>query len=148
RSSRLIAERSEPRIGLVPWTKPASRSGSAPASSFACRREIFMGDGETVHASCVVLSEAGGLIRRASGSGKSSLARELLHAAALIGRFACLVSDDRTQIYARHGRIIARPVVAISGLLEIRGIGILQTAHEPGAVLRLIVDLTGEDPPR
>jgi HPr kinase/phosphorylase len=98
-------------------------------------------DGTTVHASCVVLGEAGILIRGPSGSGKSQLARRLVSAYA---GFARLVSDDRVRIEVRHGRVVARSVPAIAGALEIRGLGLVRTAFEPAAVVRLVVDaLTG-----
>ena len=93
--------------------------------------------GTTLHASCVVLGEAGVLIRGPSGSGKSQLARRLLSA---YGGFARLVCDDRVRVEARHGRLVARAVPAIAGALEIRGLGLTPTPFEPAAVVRLVVD--------
>jgi HPr kinase/phosphorylase len=104
-----------------------------------------------IHASCIVIGEAGVLIRGPSGSGKSRLARELLDAAEAAGRFARLVSDDRTFIEARHGRLVARSVTAIEGRLEIRGVGIVARPFERAAVVRLAVDCEsapGERHPR
>jgi len=96
----------------------------------------------TVHASCVLLGEAGVLIRGPAGSGKSSLCLALLDRAGLEGRHAALVGDDRVRIEAHHGRLVARPHPALAGLIEIRGHGIRQlTAHAEAAVLRLVVDL-------
>lgn len=103
---------------------------------------------ETVHAGCVTVGEAGILIRGASGAGKSSLARELLLHACKRNLFAVLVSDDRTRLEARHGRLIARPVPDIAGHLEVRGVGIVHQAFEPSAVLRLVVDLSAGEPER
>ncbi|HEX2136131.1 MAG TPA: serine/threonine protein kinase [Microvirga sp.] len=103
---------------------------------------------ETVHATCVVIDEAGVLIRGAPGAGKSTLARELVAAAALAGRFARLVSDDRTRLAARHGRLVAEAVGATAGWIEARGVGILSVAHEPRAVVRLLVELSAEEPNR
>jgi serine kinase of HPr protein (carbohydrate metabolism regulator) len=99
-----------------------------------------MSDPETIHASCVVVG--------AAGIGKSTLARELVHAAAQSGRFARLVSDDRTLIVKEHGRLVARVVAAIAGRLEARGAGIFEVEHEPSAVVRLVVDLLDEQPDR
>ena len=104
--------------------------------------------GETVHATCVVIDEAGVLIRGAPGAGKSTLARELIAAAALQGRFARLVSDDRTRLVARHGRLVAEAVGATAGRIEARGVGILSVAHEPRVVVRLVVELSAEEPSR
>lgn len=97
---------------------------------------------ETVHASCVLLDEAGILIRGPSGSGKSTLCLALLDRFFLEGRHARLVGDDRIRLEAHHGRVVARPHPALAGLIEIRGLGIRRLArHAPAAVLRLVVDL-------
>ena len=85
-----------------------------------------------IHATCVVIGEAGILIRGASGAGKSSLARALLAGAALAGRFGRLVGDDRVEIAALNGRLVARPVKPIEGRLEVRGVGIVGLAHRAG----------------
>jgi serine kinase of HPr protein (carbohydrate metabolism regulator) len=101
-----------------------------------------------IHATCVVIGEAGILIRGPSGSGKSSLARALLADAALAGRFARLVGDDRVEVEALNGRLVARPVAPIEGRLEVRGLGIVGLAHEPAAVVRLVVDCAADAPAR
>lgn len=98
----------------------------------------------TVHATCVVIGEAGVLLRGPSGSGKSTLAIELITLASAWGHFAGLVCDDRVRLEARHGRVVARAVAAIEGLVELRGAGPVTIPHEPAAVLRLVVDLGGE----
>jgi hypothetical protein len=102
----------------------------------------------TVHATCVVLAEAGVLLRGPSGSGKSTLARHLVEGATGRGRFARLVSDDRVEIAARHGRLVARAAPAIAGRMEARGLGLISVAHEPAAVVRLLVDCLPHGPPR
>jgi serine kinase of HPr protein (carbohydrate metabolism regulator) len=100
-----------------------------------------------IHASCVLVGEAGLLIRGESGTGKSSLVREILFHADRTGRFCRLVSDDRTRVTAHHGRLVAHPVEPLSGCLEIRGVGIVRQPFEPAAVIRLVIDLS-EDVPR
>jgi HPr kinase/phosphorylase len=102
----------------------------------------------TVHAGCIVLGEAGVLIRGASGAGKSTLARELVRQAGQAGLFASLVSDDRTRIAAVNGRLVARPMTAIAGYAEIRGVGIVRGGFEPAAVVRLVIDLSEDQPLR
>lgn len=102
----------------------------------------------TIHGGCVLVGEAGVLVRGPSGSGKSALARRLVAAAAASGRFARLVADDRVRLHACHGRLIARPVPAIAGLSEMRGVGVVAGPHEAGAVVRLVVDIARESPER
>jgi HPr kinase/phosphorylase len=106
-------------------------------------------DGSTIHASAVLIGARAVLIRGPSGSGKSRLAFALLDAAQS-GRlpFARLVSDDRTQLIASHGRLIARPAETLQGLLELRGLGIRKLAFEPLAVVGLVVDLAAGDAAR
>ena len=100
----------------------------------------------TVHATCVVVGEAGVLIRGESGAGKSSLALALIERAGCRGMFAALVGDDRVRLHRRHGRIVARPHPAIAGRVEIRGHGIVAVDHLPACVLRLVVDLAAAGP--
>lgn len=100
-----------------------------------------MSDAQTIHAGCVLIGEAGLLIRGASGSGKSTLAREVVSRALQAGRFGRLVSDDRTRIGARHGRVVAHPVEPLGGCIEVFGLGIVRQLHEPAAVIRLVIDL-------
>lgn len=97
-----------------------------------------------VHASCVVVGEAGVLLRGPSGSGKSRLAYDLLWEGARAGLYAALVGDDRVALQAHHGRVVARAVPEIAGLLEVRGLGLVSTAPAPACVVRLVVDCLAE----
>ncbi|WP_019906065.1 HPr kinase/phosphatase C-terminal domain-containing protein [Methylobacterium sp. 77] len=95
-----------------------------------------------IHATCLVLREAGILIRGESGAGKSTLALSLLDRAGRDGSYAALVGDDRVEIEHRHGRIVARGHPALHGLIEVRGIGLMpHSALADAAVIRLVVDL-------
>jgi HPr kinase/phosphorylase len=97
----------------------------------------------SIHASCVLVGAGAVLIRGPSGSGKSRLALALLQAAERGDLpFARLVSDDRTLVEAVHGRLLARPVRELFGLLELRHIGIRPLPYEDMAVVILVVDLT------
>jgi serine kinase of HPr protein (carbohydrate metabolism regulator) len=101
----------------------------------------------SIHASAVLVGPRAVLIRGRSGSGKSRLALSLLQAAeAGHLAFARLVSDDRTRVSAVHGRLIARPVPELAGLLEVRGSGIVRVPYEPAAVAFLVIDLESEAP--
>lgn len=102
---------------------------------------------EAVHATALVLGEAGVLIRGPSGAGKSRLALLLLDAAARAGRHARLVGDDRVLLSYRGDRILAAPHPAIAGLIEHRTHGLIRMTHAPRCVLRLLVELSPPDAP-
>lgn len=95
----------------------------------------------TVHATCVVLGEAGVLIRGASGAGKSTLAAALIERAHATGLFARLVADDRVRLDVSGGRLIASAPAEIGGLLERRGLGITRVPYLSEALVRLVVDI-------
>lgn len=101
-----------------------------------------------IHATTVAIGEAGVLIRGPSGAGKSVLALALITQARMAGQFARLVADDRTALSARGGRLLARPVPPLEGLIERRGLGLTPEPHQPAVVVRLIVDLSGTEPTR
>jgi DNA helicase TIP49 (TBP-interacting protein) len=108
-----------------------------------------MADPATVHASAVLVGARAILIRGPAGSGKSRLALALIQAAAGGAvPFARLVADDRVHLEACHGRLLARPPDALAGLIEVRGLGIRQMAHEGVAVVGLVVDLAAADAER
>ena len=96
----------------------------------------------TVHACAVLAGARAILIRGPAGAGKSRLALGLIQAAegGLLS-FARLVGDDRLELAASHGRLLARPAAALAGLIEVRGLGIRRLDHEPVAVVGLVVDL-------
>ena len=98
------------------------------------------------HATCVLVGAEGILLRGAPGAGKTRLALALIVEAERSGRFARLVSDDRVALAARHGRLVARAPAAIAGLVERRGLGIERVAHEPAAVVALVVDIAATTP--
>jgi serine kinase of HPr protein (carbohydrate metabolism regulator) len=94
-----------------------------------------------IHASAVVIAEAGVIIRGASGSGKSRLALALIESARCGGVFARLVGDDRIRLESANERLIARGHPLILGQIEQRGAGILRRPSLSGAVVRLVVDI-------
>lgn len=99
------------------------------------------------HASVVLLGEGAVLIRGPSGSGKSALAMALVELASRT-RFARLVGDDRVILRNVGGRLVARPVAAIAGLVERRGLGLTPVSHEPAAVVAMVADLMEGRPAR
>jgi serine kinase of HPr protein (carbohydrate metabolism regulator) len=101
------------------------------------------------HATAVLVGSRAVLIRGTAGSGKSRLAWALLEAAET-GKilFARLVADDRVVLSALNGRLIAAAPSQITGMIELRGSGILRVPYEPFAVVGWIVDLAAEDAER
>ena len=90
-------------------------------------------------ATCVSLGGRGLLIEGPPGSGKSSLAL------ALIDRGAALVGDDGVRLEVREGRLWAIPPPRITGLLEVRNVGLV-TLEPVRARLALVVQLDREAP--
>lgn len=98
-----------------------------------------------IHASCVVLSDAGKafgapedagvLLLGESGRGKSDLALRLIE------RGARLVADDRTEIFVESGALFARAPATIAGLLEARGVGIVTLPFAAQARIALAVEM-------
>lgn len=92
--------------------------------------------GLILHATCVSVDGRGLLITGPSGSGKSSLAL------ALMAYGARLVADDRTILHLRGGMLWASCPPALRGMIEARGLGLLNAAAESGASVVLAVDLS------
>jgi HPr kinase/phosphorylase len=89
------------------------------------------------------------LIRGPSGAGKSRLALDLI----LAGRGgqlppAVLVGDDRVHLDTVGGQLWVRPARDLSGLIEIRGLGIRRCDHVNEAVVGLVADLAASDAER
>lgn len=98
-----------------------------------------------LHASVVVLGDAAVIIFGESGSGKSSLALELLREALREGIDASLVADDRVNVERRGDRLFASAPANLAGLIEVRGSGIHTIPHRSEAALSLSVELVGPD---
>lgn len=107
-------------------------------------RDGIAPDATNFYGSVIVLGDRGILIAGASGAGKSSLALGLVSRWRALGRFTRLVADDQVFVAARHGRLLAQVPSAISGLVEVRGIGPVPTPHQPAAVLDLAVELVDD----
>ena len=95
-----------------------------------------------LHATLVRLDGHGVLIRGASGTGKSSLAVSLLRRAEAAGREARLVADDQVLVERREALAFGHAPAALAGLIELRGVGILNLPFEREAQMTLVVDLS------
>jgi HPr kinase/phosphorylase len=91
-----------------------------------------------IHAGCVAMGRKGVLLLGPSGAGKSELALRL------IDDGARLVSDDRTDLFVKDGKLQARVPASIAGLMEVRGLGIIALPHAPSAAIALAVELGGK----
>ena len=72
------------------------------------------------------------------GSGKSSLAL------ALIDRGAVLIGDDGARLVRDGARVVAHPPKETHGLIEVRGVGLVEMPVASPAALSLILTLTNE----
>jgi serine kinase of HPr protein (carbohydrate metabolism regulator) len=63
----------------------------------------------------------------------------------LINDGARLVADDRVDVVAENGRLILSAPLAITGLMEVRGLGILRLEAVATVPLGLIVELVAPD---
>lgn len=119
----------------------------ARASSSACRskaaRILSLADiaprdlPKSIHATAVSCSGKGLLITGPSGSGKSSLALQLM----VLG--AGLISDDLTQLsFQNDGLVLARPDTTAPFGIEARGLGLLSATRSLPAPLYAVLDLS------
>lgn len=91
---------------------------------------------ETRHATSVAVDGKALMILGPAGSGKSSLALQML----ALG--AQLVADDRTIVTREGGELVVSAPPAIAALIEARGLGILRAPLVDRAVLAAVIDLT------
>jgi HPr kinase/phosphorylase len=94
------------------------------------------------HASCVAFDAAGILIIGKAGSGKSSVALEMLALGAV------LVADDQVEIYADATGPGACAPAVLQGLIEARKVGLLKADFAARSVIRLVIDLDQDEPDR
>lgn len=92
-----------------------------------------------IHATAVAIDGRAVLLRGQPGAGKSDLALRLIDAGAQ------LVTDDQSELFRRDDMIFVRPPRRISGLFEVRGVGILRIEALAEAPVVLIADLVAPD---
>ncbi len=106
---------------------------------------------ELKHGTFVEVGELGVLILGTPGSGKSSLALALIDSGGRgIGKIdltATLIADDQVCLWYDNAtaQVFGRPPESIAGLMEIRGLGIVQVEHLSRCPVRLVVQLKQEE---
>ncbi|MCG6902068.1 MAG: HPr kinase/phosphatase C-terminal domain-containing protein [Rhodobacter sp.] len=88
-----------------------------------------------LHASCAALNGRAVLITGPAGSGKSSLTLQLM------AYGATLVSDDQTLVGLQQGRPSASAPDPLRGLIEARGVGILNATPADPTPIHLVIDM-------
>lgn len=78
---------------------------------------------ETVHGGLLNIYGIGVLIQGVSGLGKSEIALELIKKGHL------MIADDRVDIYRVHNKLVGKAAEVLAGLLEIRGVGVIDVAR-------------------
>lgn len=91
-------------------------------------------------ATCVAIHDRAVLIEGAPGAGKSSLAL------ALIDRGAVLVGDDGVLLEPQGNRLLASPHPNISGLIEVRNLGLLAMPTTAAVPVALVITLDRDAP--
>ena len=91
-------------------------------------------------ARCVAIGGRAVLITGAPGSGKSSLAL------ALIDRGGTLIGDDAVTLEQRDDRLYASPPPKITGMIEVRNVGLVECATVADVPVALAIVLDHDAP--
>ena len=89
---------------------------------------------QLIHATSVVFCGRGVLIMGPSGSGKSDLALRL------IDQGGMLIADDQTLLDKKDNQLFASPPESIKGLLEVRGVGVIQMPFCFDVQLHIVIE--------
>jgi len=108
---------------------------------------VDAGETANLHGTALALGDRGVLIRGPSGSGKSDLALRVLalRPGLLVPVQPMLIADDRVLVSQRNGVLTVGCPAIISGLIEVRGVGIVPVQAIAVANLVLVVDLVAPD---
>jgi serine kinase of HPr protein (carbohydrate metabolism regulator) len=88
-----------------------------------------------VHATAIAIDGVAVLLRGPPGAGKSDLALRLIEGGAR------LLADDQALLRRAGNHVLVHAPIAIAGLIEVRGIGIVRVDSLDEAPLALLVDL-------
>ncbi len=92
---------------------------------------------QNIHATTVDFNGHGLLILGKSGSGKSDLALRLI-----CEKGAVLVADDRTDLQIFENTLFASCAENLSGLLEVRGVGLIRLNTKEKTPVKLVIQLS------
>ena len=90
-----------------------------------------------IYASAVCIKDRGVLFLGDSGSGKSDISLRMI-----ANHGAKLISDDRVDVQNINNHLIASAPKYIQGLLEVRGVGIIDIHTISQSEINLVVQLT------
>ncbi|WP_288426593.1 HPr kinase/phosphorylase [uncultured Agrobacterium sp.] len=96
-------------------------------------------DRTNVHGTAIVIGDTGFLFVGPSGSGKSELAFSFLTEAERCELQAALVADDQVFVSLQDGAVLAERPETITGLMELRGSGIVSVNSVQSAVLHYAI---------
>jgi serine kinase of HPr protein (carbohydrate metabolism regulator) len=95
-----------------------------------------------IHATAVALGPFGVLIEGPSASGKTSLALAAVAHLQAQGRFAALIADDQCIMETANGKLVANCPPMLTGLIEMRGLGVVRCFNLASIVVDFVVRLT------
>ncbi|MDI7863016.1 HPr kinase/phosphorylase [Rhizobiaceae bacterium n13] len=88
-----------------------------------------------IHATAIVTGTTGLLFVGPSGCGKSALALACMASTRRAGQFSALVADDQVFITVHNDRVVATRPETTRGLVEVRGVGIVETESISAALM-------------
>lgn len=100
---------------------------------------------QTHHACALEVTQIGILIQGSSGSGKTSLMMGLLERAKQENLDGFLIADDQVFLTLENTSLIAKAPETISGLIEIRGFGVVSHSHKQTGIIKLVVELVDDE---
>jgi serine kinase of HPr protein (carbohydrate metabolism regulator) len=94
-----------------------------------------------LHATAIALGPMGFLIEGPSGCGKTSLALAAIDQMRSQNQFAVLVADDQCVLETANGKLIANCPPALTGLVEMRGLGVVHHPNLLAVVINCVIRL-------
>lgn len=94
------------------------------------------------HATCIAYNKTGLLLKGESGVGKSDLTLRFIY----FDQNCCtFIADDQVQLSKDGHQIIASSIVQTKGMLEVRGVGIVQLPYMEKVEVKAVIDLSPQN---